>query len=866
MSDNASYSGRTASFEACVSADGGAAWWLAPTAPSGQPVPTAAQLQAGHRPLSGFQLPPDRAFLQPQQWLSGLRSGETPNDAPAGLDPRSSAGKLDDLLDNYFVSNATGPSNSWLEPGQNDTDVAVHTRHQLLFKNSALHRAQQLKRAIGTCAVGSTACIASRCSSVAGGASILLHWAGVGCGIAPTLRGDAGAAAEQQVNKGQMEGFTSFQETNVTRSGASRIEPFSWAPWFDAGLQVVCAFGGVDSALTAAQAVSTPQFTNATASMAVVQGFDSDVGATAFSCPTPPLADVAGPDVAQAVQRQAQDIPSHSAVNNLAQQVSEDNSSLSVAAAVAALASHVVQLSLLAVFPGSGGSLLDADASLLVLPVVSLHVNEKLAKQDIESSVLSAAPASRRRFAQLGGRVLPLSVAYIGGAGNTSCGCGAGSLSPMAQCTTIGVCQAGAGQVPATPHLRRRAQSVRPLNPAPLMRPPAGQVDCAGEAFGTAESSTCGSCTGGSTGLPSARDCAGVCGGSAAVDACGVCSGGTTGKTPNANRDCAGVCGGSAAPDCFSICSGGTTGRAPAQLDCAGICGGSARVDQCDRCSGGTTNFMPCNPDSGGGGGTGGGGGGTGGGGTGGGGTGGGGTGGGGESAGSAKTKSSDENSEITDAILLAAVVSFGTAFAVLGLCFARMRWRQRQRTEFAVEGFDDYEARQQQEGLHAGALDALPVVTFTASLAEGPGGAICTVCQEAFAKGAPVVELPCKHLFHKDCIRQWLQRRTTCVVCQYELAGWAIEVAPLSPRAAAPAGTAGGSTPRRGSRQARSSASGRRRSQAIELPTVRRASPRQVFPVLQVAATAPRGTEQQPSTEPADEAPTALHSNPIRR
>jgi len=869
--NNVTLSTGAASFDACLSADGGAAWWLRPQVANGLSVPTAAQLAAGQPPLSGMALPPDHTFLQPQQWLAGLRSALTPQDAPLAADSRSSSGALADLLDEYFVTPGDGPSNSWLQPGQRNSTIAVQSQHQLLFSNAGLRRAQLLEQALGTCALGTVACIASRCSPSAGGASIVVHWAGVGCGMRPLLRSNGGPATSQAVSQDKLQALTSFKEGHANSTvDPTRAEPFNWAPWFDAGLQVLCAFGTVPSTLTAAQAMQTANFVNASVRIAGIAGVSHDVGATSFTCTSPALADVAGVAAAAALDAKAAAVQANpAAAHELAKQLAKDNSSSTIAASMAALASSAVPLSLLAVFPGSQGTCTDADAALMVLPVVGMHLNGNVRQQRVADALLVGSTAARRRFSQLGGRVLPLSVTYLGGDGNgTSCGCGAGSLAVTSQCTSIGTCQAF--NVSTIPHgrLRRRVQGVQPAVAPVLQRPPLGQVDCAGDVFGTAESSACGACTGGSTDLPSSVDCAGVCGGSARVDACGVCAGGSTGLVPDANRDCAGVCGGTAAPDCLFVCSGGSTGRAPAVLDCAGRCGGSASVDSCDRCSGGNTNILPCTPPSGGGGGSGGNNDGGDDDGTGNGG--GGGGGGGGVPTGGDTVKNSDSNPAVTDAILLAAVISFGSALAALALCYARMRWRQRRRTEFAVEAFDEYEARQRTEGLHDAALDALPTVTFTAELAEGPGGAICTVCQESFAKGSDVVQLPCKHLFHTDCIRQWLQRRTTCVVCQYELAGWAIEVAPIpEPSRAAPAsaGAAGRTRRARGSHSA--GAAGQRGGaqfaaqlprQAVELPTVRRGAP--LTPLPQAAQAGPVAAAAEATTD----TPVVYGSNPVRR
>ncbi|GIL59455.1 hypothetical protein Vafri_14144 [Volvox africanus] len=48
--------------------------------------------------------------------------------------------------------------------------------------------------------------------------------------------------------------------------------------------------------------------------------------------------------------------------------------------------------------------------------------------------------------------------------------------------------------------------------------------------------------------------------------------------------------------------------------------------------------------------------------------------------------------------------------------------------------------------------------------------GELCTVCHDAFTHGVEVVELPCRHCFHEDCIMPWLRQQNTCPVCRMRL------------------------------------------------------------------------------------------------
>lgn len=46
-----------------------------------------------------------------------------------------------------------------------------------------------------------------------------------------------------------------------------------------------------------------------------------------------------------------------------------------------------------------------------------------------------------------------------------------------------------------------------------------------------------------------------------------------------------------------------------------------------------------------------------------------------------------------------------------------------------------------------------------------------CNVCLETFARGDSVREMThCSHIFHKECIDQWLSRVASCPICKHEL------------------------------------------------------------------------------------------------
>lgn len=65
-------------------------------------------------------------------------------------------------------------------------------------------------------------------------------------------------------------------------------------------------------------------------------------------------------------------------------------------------------------------------------------------------------------------------------------------------------------------------------------------------------------------------------------------------------------------------------------------------------------------------------------------------------------------------------------------------------------------------------AIESMPTIEIISShvITESH----CAVCKEAFELGAEAREMPCKHIYHPDCILPWLSLRNSCPVCRHEL------------------------------------------------------------------------------------------------
>lgn len=60
--------------------------------------------------------------------------------------------------------------------------------------------------------------------------------------------------------------------------------------------------------------------------------------------------------------------------------------------------------------------------------------------------------------------------------------------------------------------------------------------------------------------------------------------------------------------------------------------------------------------------------------------------------------------------------------------------------------------------------IDAMPRVGVTEQ------GIDCAICFDGFEVGEDAREMPCKHMYHSDCIEKWLGVRGTCPICRFAM------------------------------------------------------------------------------------------------
>ena len=87
---------------------------------------------------------------------------------------------------------------------------------------------------------------------------------------------------------------------------------------------------------------------------------------------------------------------------------------------------------------------------------------------------------------------------------------------------------------------------------------------------------------------------------------------------------------------------------------------------------------------------------------------------------------------------------------------------------EFEGDFSDEYD--NYQNPIEQNILDNLPETKIEDINKLDPEKKNCVICLEDFRNGENVINLPCIHLFHKNCINDWLKNQNSCPICKFKL------------------------------------------------------------------------------------------------
>ncbi|KAK1412832.1 hypothetical protein QVD17_34366 [Tagetes erecta] len=76
--------------------------------------------------------------------------------------------------------------------------------------------------------------------------------------------------------------------------------------------------------------------------------------------------------------------------------------------------------------------------------------------------------------------------------------------------------------------------------------------------------------------------------------------------------------------------------------------------------------------------------------------------------------------------------------------------------------------SRSEQPPASKSAVESMPTIEVCNSHVNKESH--CAICIEAFDLGVEAREMPCKHIYHSDCILPWLTLHNSCPICRHEL------------------------------------------------------------------------------------------------
>jgi E3 ubiquitin-protein ligase RNF115/126 len=93
------------------------------------------------------------------------------------------------------------------------------------------------------------------------------------------------------------------------------------------------------------------------------------------------------------------------------------------------------------------------------------------------------------------------------------------------------------------------------------------------------------------------------------------------------------------------------------------------------------------------------------------------------------------------------------------------------------IRGFNDLinllnQLQNPENPVDSNLLESLPEFTIEDINKIPPEKKNCVICLNDFEKGHKAMILPCTHLFHSSCIKDWLKTQNTCPICKHVIDG----------------------------------------------------------------------------------------------
>ena len=77
---------------------------------------------------------------------------------------------------------------------------------------------------------------------------------------------------------------------------------------------------------------------------------------------------------------------------------------------------------------------------------------------------------------------------------------------------------------------------------------------------------------------------------------------------------------------------------------------------------------------------------------------------------------------------------------------------------------FGQFQEKNKEEGLSEEQFNSLETINCSENNQEEKE---CSICQESFQNEEKLIKLPCKHIYHQGCIKQWLVKKDSCPTCR---------------------------------------------------------------------------------------------------